>query len=752
MEQNSFRTLALPFNLRYMKFTFLRVLALLAISMSAYGQATLPAFWDFNGNTPTGWTLSGTASYTSANLVVVAPSCKLDNTNDFIQIDIADDPGNVVWWIGGATAGGSAWSGTFSVQESVNGTNWTNLKVYGNNDLSVSGMVKDSATANPASRHIRFHFTNKVSGSNVAVDDVTIRVAPASPAQEISVEYNGQPVPNNGTIYISSPVSQSTSFDLTVKNVGTVSPLSVTLPTLSGPQSSDYIVQAYPLTDIAANSSDLVTFSFNPPVAGTRLAQISIPNNDANENPYIINIFGTGGSFATEPTAQATSLTFPMNKTFRISGQFTAASPAPNGYIVLRKDGSAVTEIPADGSTYVVGDYIGNAQVVLVGTGTSFIPRNIVANTSYHFAVFSYNGVGGNTNYLTTSPLTGSVTTPANAIGNYYTGINKNASTFVTDLTAKINPHDEVFYGNYDEVMVNLFASRDTTGGQKVITCGYTGENFVYSPPFTWDSYSREHTFPHSWMPSFPADVPSEDPEYNDMHNLYPINFAQANQPRSNNPFGIVVTPLQSYLDGQLGYDANNVLVYEPRDAHKGRAARSMMYMVTCYNGSQSLQWSIPSQQNIDILKMWHFQFPPDEWDMARNDFIDSAQENRNPFVDSVDFVCYINFSNMTYVSAPTAPCYTVGVKENQAPEFNVAVYPVPSNGVFSISIMAEKTQDADMIVTDYTGRIIMQRNININSGPNLLQTDLSGYSSGVYNLSIRSNNSIVTKRLVLVN
>ena len=731
---------------------FLLTLALLAISLGVFAQASIPTSWDFNGTAPTGWTQTGTATYSSTALVVIAPSCKLDGTADNVTINVADAPGKVKYYIGGATANSAPWSGTFSVQESTDGSLWTNLKVYTNNLTVSGGLVKDSVVPNEASRYIRFYFTNKVSGSNVALDDVSIAVPPPSPVQEINVEYNGQPVASGSTIYISSPVGTGTSFNLDVENVGTVNQLTVGLPNFSGPQQTDFIVNTYPST-INGSSSDVVTFTFTPPVSGTRLAQISIPNNDANENPYTVNIYATGGDFATEPTAQATGLAFPVNKTFRLKGQFTAANPAADGgYIVLRKDGSPITEVPVDGAVYTVGDYIGAAQVIAVGQGTTFQPRNNVANTAYHFAVFSYNGVGSNTNYLTTSPLTGQVTTPLNAIGNYYNGVDKSNPNFVSTLTAKINPHDPTFYGNYDEVMVNLFQARDTTNGQKVITCGYTGEEYVYNTPFTWDIYSREHTFCHIWMPTHPADTPSERPEYNDMHHLYPVNFAQANNPRSDNPLGEVVTVLQSYQDGKLGYDANNNLVYEPRDEHKGRAARAILYMPTCYNGIGGFTWNVPSQQDINTLKQWHFQFPPNEWDMARNDFIDSVQGNRNPFVDSTDFVCYINFTNMSYVNAPTsAPCLLIGVNENKAPEFSVSVYPVPSNGAFSVSVMAEKTQDADVLVTDYTGRVVMQKRINVTKGANLYEIDLGAFESGIYNLSIRSNVSATTKRLVVV-
>ena len=56
------------------------------------------------------------------------------------------------------------------------------------------------------------------------------------------------------------------------------------------------------------------------------------------------------------------------------------------------------------------------------------------------------------------------------------------------------------------------------------------------------------------------------------------------------------------------------------------------------------------------ILKNWHFQDPPDSWEIARNDFIDSLQNNRNPFIDSIDYVCFVNFSNIGNKNARVLP------------------------------------------------------------------------------------------------
>jgi hypothetical protein len=204
--------------------------------------------------------------------------------------------------------------------------------------------------------------------------------------------------------------------------------------------------------------------------------------------------------------------------------------------------------------------------------------------------------------------------------------------------------------------MISLFVARDTTDDRRVITCVYSGENKIYTEPFdfTTQGYSREHTYCHNWMPTNPADLL---PEYNDYHHLFPTNQNSANAVRSNYPLGKVVTVSSTYLGAKFGLDANGHMVYEPRDDHKGDAARAMMYEAVCYNSVSGNNWkfpsyisgSIPYGQDQYVLKQWALQDLPSNWEISRNDFIDSLQENRNPFIDNPEYVCYVNFSDMTY-------------------------------------------------------------------------------------------------------
>lgn len=740
-----------------MKKFYTAIIASLITSL-AIAQATLPASWGFPTTTlPTGWSevnvgAAGSPYYPASGNP--APAYKLDGTGDMLIINFATTPGNLTYDIVGNNTGG-AWSGTIAVEESANGSTWTALRTFSSS--LTSSYVSYTDVPNAASRYIRFNFLNKVSGNNIGLDNVAI-AAGVSPNAEIVIKQGTTTILNGGTYTASSPVSTTLPITFTIQNTG-LSTLTIGGINITGSAMSDYVLGTYP-SSVAGTSSATFNVDFTPSVAGTRPAVITISNNDATANPYIINLDGIGGTLATEPTTQPSNLVFSNIKSYRFNASFTAPGTAPAGYIILRKKGSAVTDMPVDGAVYQSGDVIGSSTVVGNYTGTSFYSGNIVANSTYHYAIFSYNGTGSTRNYLTTSPLTGNVTSLGSMQpASYYSSISTAAPTFITDLHNKINGHTIQFYGSYGQLMVSEFASRDTTGGQHVVTCAYSGQNQVYTDPWDWttNNFSREHTYCYSWMPTTNTSLP----EYNDYHHLFPTNQNDVNAIRSNYPLGIVVgTPQYSYMGCKIGNNAAGKKVFEPRDSDKGDAARAMMYMTVCYTSISGNLWALPSYisasipygQDQDVLKQWHYQDPPDNFEIARNDYVDSLQGNRNPFIDSAQYACYIDFSNMTKITSPSVPCNTVGIAELSSDNNSdmMLVAPNPNNGAFKLFISTNKNQAGTVKVYDMFGRAVISEQIKLVNGHNSFDMNLNDLSKGIYSLEFIGDNGRRVERIII--
>ncbi|MBK6538593.1 MAG: endonuclease [Ignavibacteria bacterium] len=242
--------------------------------------------------------------------------------------------------------------------------------------------------------------------------------------------------------------------------------------------------------------------------------------------------------------------------------------------------------------------------------------------------------------------------------GTYYNSISTSSPSFVTDLEGRIrSPYTRISYDSFDETNIANYASVNNGNGTRSVICVYTGYEYIYSGVFSWGTMSREHTFAHSWMPTFPS---TSVDQYSDQYQLFPTHQNNANGRRSNHPFGIVTNVTYQFLNGKVGTNNLGQIVYEPRDEQKGDAARALLYMCIRYDGISGYNWDfnwlngtkLPSlgeaAQDLNLLLDWCRQDPPDKWEIERTDYIQSIQQNRNPFTDHPEYMNYINFNDLT--------------------------------------------------------------------------------------------------------
>jgi hypothetical protein len=120
-----------------------------------------------------------------------------------------------------------------------------------------------------------------------------------------------------------------------------------------------------------------------------------------------------------------------------------------------------------------------------------------------------------------------------------------------------------------------------------------------------------------------------------DLHHLFPTD-AVPNNARANYPFGFVVSGI-TYQNGgsKLGRDVFNNIVFEPRDQHKGNAARSVFYFVIRHQNWGS--YLALSQETA--LRQFSVMDSVDAREMLRNDRVKQFQNNSNPFADHPELV-----------------------------------------------------------------------------------------------------------------
>lgn len=119
------------------------------------------------------------------------------------------------------------------------------------------------------------------------------------------------------------------------------------------------------------------------------------------------------------PTVQASDIVFSQVSENQMVISWTNGNGSAR--IVLVQEGSPVDADPVDGSgyfassTYGMGQQIGDGNyTVYNGSGSCDTILGLAPNTTYHFAVYEYNGSGGTENYLTLNPAVASQTTTEN--------------------------------------------------------------------------------------------------------------------------------------------------------------------------------------------------------------------------------------------------------------------------------------------------------------------------------------------------
>jgi len=164
----------------------------------------------------------------------------------------------------------------------------------------------------------------------------------------------------------------------------------------------------------------------------------------------------------------------------------------------------------------------------------------------------------------------------------------------------------------------------------------YTGRTVTPDGTTTPGDFNTEHSWPQS-------DGAGSLPARSDLHHLFPTQ-SMANSQRSNLAYGWTDCGMSgnpacdwSEAGSERGIvRGGSSTVFEVRPVSRGDIARAHFYFAVRYN------MAIPAAEE-QTLREWHCSDPPDAFERTRNARIETAQGNRNPFVDRPDFVDLIS-------------------------------------------------------------------------------------------------------------
>lgn len=250
---------------------------------------------------------------------------------------------------------------------------------------------------------------------------------------------------------------------------------------------------------------------------------------------------------------------------------------------------------------------------------------------------------------------------------SYYTNLNeKSGANLFNAINAVCSSHKAVGYDALWTIFYQTDAKADGTLWDMYSNCTWASTSSQCgNQSKVCDCYNREHSLPKSWWGG------NENDCYTDLFHLVPTD-GRVNNQRSNYAFGEtsvgVVCDNDANALGHLGKSDSPITVtkstiagtsatcsatvFEPADEYKGDFARNYFGMRVSYpniNFAQADGGTIhfanttaaASETNygltdysVILLLKWHRQDPVSQKEIDRNNAIQAAQGNRNPFID----------------------------------------------------------------------------------------------------------------------
>ena len=342
----------------------------------------------------------------------------------------------------------------------------------------------------------------------------------------------------------------------------------------------------------------------------------------------------------------------------------------------------------------------------IVFPGQTHLLRLNAGDMSHWYNLNCGNGVSGTVSFLVTGPVTymgpavGALT--PNVVGNVFTYNIADFGTVnnSTDFQILLQPFPTAQAG--DVICVNAKVT-PLIGDIHQANNTYTS---CYSVVNSHDPNVKE---------VYPVDVPYG---FNDWL-TYTIHF----QNTGNAPaFNIM---LKDSLDGELDLNTFQVTDY----SHSNTTNLNGRILTVNFQNIQLPDSSSDPEGSIGFIQ--YRLKPKSTW--AR------------PYKIKNTAYIYFDFNAPIVTNTTLNSILDISTSIEEQKENNVALYPNPTNGLFTIQLESKEKQLAQLY--DIAGNVVLSQTLENGNGT----IDASHLAAGIYNISIKGNTSVTNKKLVIV-
>ena len=195
----------------------------------------------------------------------------------------------------------------------------------------------------------------------------------------------------------------------------------------------------------------------------------------------------------------------------------------------------------------------------------------------------------------------------------------------------------------YTHARDTLYGTIDLRDGDQ-LSCVYSGYTITLdtSEDPSTNAYNQGINCEHTWPQSMGA---GDEPQKSDLHHLFPcksnVNSSRGNHPYADindedtdtwyrNDYSQQTIPTEFIDEYAEKFNGQNA-VFEPREDHKGDAARAVFYFFAMYQDHADTNfWNVQKNSLLD----WHNLDPADDLELSRTWVIAQYQEDYpNPFI-----------------------------------------------------------------------------------------------------------------------
>ncbi|RZK26379.1 MAG: choice-of-anchor D domain-containing protein, partial [Flavobacterium sp.] len=240
-------------------------------------------------------------------------------------------------WTAPTGGGGAAFTYEIQVDDD---SNFSSVNFTANGITGITTLVNTGLTPS-TTYYYRVRAVN--AGGNSAWSSTSVGYATTAPAPEINIKQGSTSIASTSTFDIGNQISGTTgsAITFTIENTGNA-PLSVGALSKSGADAALFTITQPLSASVAASGTTTFTVTFAPTTMGGKTAQLSLVNGDDDENPYLINLSGTGTANATSDIITDNTFTYTTNIDYKnyITADITALNSVELGRFIIRDGGT----------------------------------------------------------------------------------------------------------------------------------------------------------------------------------------------------------------------------------------------------------------------------------------------------------------------------------------------------------------------------------------------------------------------------